>query len=139
MRTKFAIFMAVAWLLVGGGAAAVAFGQGAAGGGETARDALASGLTPAPMMAEIKAVLDSARLVEAELRSDLDRAARGEAAERIRNRLATHQVALKIKILEIQAHHVRAEGREELARLIEARLASFRDNRSPIARATATD
>lgn len=139
MKTKSAMVVGWIWLLVGTGSLAAGSGPDAGGEGETTRALLAAGTTPAPMMVEIKAALDSARLVEAELLSALHEADSGSSAEGIRTQLAAHQVALKIEILQIQARHVRAEGREELAQLIEARLESYRDKRPPIARAAATD
>ena len=103
------------------------------------RDVLANGPELAPMLAEIKAVLDSARRVETELQAGLEMSVDSRSTDRIRARIADHELDLKIRILEIQARHVRAQGREELALLIETRLAGLKEKRPPIARAATAD
>ena len=145
MKTTISIFMGVILLLgAGWGWAAVSPAEPPAsrpGNGRegTPRDVLAADFQLAPMLAEIKAALDSARLVETELQAELGRTEEPGSIDRIRAQIAAHELAVKIRVLEIQARHVRAEGRTELAQLIEARLADLREQRPPIARAVAAD
>ena len=82
-----------------------------------------------PMMAEIKAVLDSARAVETELRSGLagDVVPPGSP---LALTLAKHEKTTRLQVLRIQARYARLEGRAQLEQRI---LTSIAEIERPLA------
>jgi hypothetical protein len=85
-----------------------------------------------PMLAEIKAVLDSARVAEAEIRRKHD----DEAAlpgSTLAMTLAAHKKAVHLQVLRIQARHARLEGRAELEQRILTSIAEIERPLAPTA------
>lgn len=86
-----------------------------------------STLTASPMLRQIKAVVDSARLVEAELRAEFNKAQDDGGALGEKARIASLQRETQQKILQIQLRYARLEGRTDLVEQIEATLAAMLD------------
>jgi len=85
-----------------------------------------------PMLAEIKAVLDSARVAEAELRKnhDDDTAVPGSP---LALTLAAHKKAVHLQVLHIQARYARQEGRTGLEQRILTSIAEIERPLAPTA------
>lgn len=85
-----------------------------------------------PMLAEIKAVLDSARVAEVELRKNHD----DETAlpgSPLALTLAAHKKAVHLRVLRIQARYARQEGRTELEQRILTSIAEIERPLAPTA------
>ena len=105
-----------------------------------ARSALVSNqetdsLSAFPVLGEIKAVVDSFRTVEERLQIEFYAAADDSMALGTMAALAKLDHARKRRIMEIQIHHARLEGRADLARRIDTSLMALaalpKDNQNP--------
>lgn len=85
-----------------------------------------------PMLAEIKAVLDSARVAEAEIRGrhDDETALPGSP---LALTLAAHKKAVHLRVLRIQARYARLEGRTRLEKRILTSIAEIERPLAPTA------
>ena len=87
------------------------------------------GLTP--MLAEIKAVLDSARVREAELMSRHPEKSQNLPGSPLVMALAAHKKATHLQVLHIQARFAHLEGRTELEQRILSSIAGFERPATP--------
>lgn len=84
-----------------------------------------------PMLAEIKAVLDSARVVEAELMSRHPEQSQNLPGSPLVMALAAHKKATHLQVLRIQANYAHLEGRVELEQRILSSIADFERPATP--------
>jgi hypothetical protein len=86
-----------------------------------------------PMLAEIKAVLDSARAVEQELVAAHPEGAAEIPGSPLALRLAAHEKEIRLEVLRIQARYARLEGRTELENRILTSIAEIERPLAPAA------
>jgi hypothetical protein len=84
-----------------------------------------------PMLAEIKAVLDSARVAERQLMADHPAGTAAIPGSPLANALAAHETTTQLKVLRIQARYARLEGRTELERRILTSIAEIERPATP--------
>jgi len=84
-----------------------------------------------PMLAEIKAVLDSARVREAELMSRHPEKSQNLPGSPLVMALAAHKKATHLQVLHIQARFAHLEGRTELEQRILSSIADFERPATP--------
>lgn len=86
-----------------------------------------------PMLAEIKAVLDSARSVEQEIVASGPDGAAETPGSPLAMRLAVHKKATQLQVLRIQARYARLDGRDELEQRILTSIAEIERPLAPTA------
>jgi hypothetical protein len=84
-----------------------------------------------PMLAEIKAVLDSARSVEQELVASHPDGSAETPGSPLAMRLAAHKKATHLQVLRIQARYARLDGRTELEQRILTSIAEIERPATP--------
>jgi hypothetical protein len=84
-----------------------------------------------PMLAEIKAVLDSSRVIEAELMSRHPEHSQNLPGSPLVMALAAHKKATHLEVLHIQARFAHLEGRTELEQRILSSIADFERPATP--------